>query len=96
MKVPVQPGIWILTDYSWIEKICILSGAKYPQALKEMMEPIKGDKEKFAQAGIEYASRQCEELLRNGAPGIHFYAMNKSGPVTAVLENLKKKGLTFH
>ena len=93
---PVQPGIWLLTDYVQIEKICHLSGVKYPQALKELVEPVKGDKDKVAQVGIEYATRQCEELLRKGAPGIHFYVMNKSRSVTAVLENLKAKGLVFH
>lgn len=96
VSVPVQPGIWLLTDYVQIEKICHLSGAKYPQALKELVEPIKGEKDKVAQAGIEYATRQCEELLRKGAPGIHFYVMNKSRSVSAVLENLKTKGLVFH
>lgn len=96
VSAPVQPGIWLLTDYVQIEKICHLSGAKYPQALKELVEPIKGDKDKVAKVGIEYATRQCEELLRNGAPGIHFYVMNKSLSVSAVLENLKAKGLVFH
>jgi methylenetetrahydrofolate reductase (NADPH) len=93
--VPIQPGIWLLTDYVQIEKICHLSGAKYPSALREMVEPVKGDKEKVAQAGIAYATRQCEELLVKGAPGIHFYVMNKSHVVTKVLENLKAKGLVF-
>ena len=96
IMAPVQPGIWLLTDYVQIEKICHLSGAKYPQALKEMVEPVKEDKVKVAQVGIEYATRQCEELLKKGAPGIHFYVMNKSRSVSAVLENLKAKGLAFH
>lgn len=92
---PVQPGIWLLTDYVQIEKICHLSGVKYPQALREKVEPIKDDKEKVAQAGIEYATSQCEELLKHGAPGIHFYVMNKSRSVTAVLGNLKARGIGF-
>lgn len=92
---PVQPGIWLLTDYVQIEKICHLSGAKYPQALKDMIEPVKNDKEKVAQAGIDYAARQCEELLKKGAPGIHFYVMNKSHSVQAVLGRLNDRGFTF-
>lgn len=95
MTLPVQPGIWLLTDYVQIEKICHMSGAKYPQALKDVIEPVKGDKEKVTLAGIEYATNQCEELLKNGAPGIHFYVMNKSRSVKAVLENLRAKGLVF-
>jgi methylenetetrahydrofolate reductase (NADPH) len=92
---PVQPGIWLLTDYAQIEKICHLSGAKYPAALKEKIESIKDDKEKVAQAGIEYAVNQCEELLRKGSPGIHFYVINKSGPVRQVLRRLNQKGIVF-
>ena len=95
VSVPIQPGIWILTDYVQIEKICHLSGAKYPTALKEKIEPIKDDKEKVAQAGIEYAVTQCEELLRKGAPGIHFYVMNKSHSVRQVVEGLRAKGIVF-
>lgn len=93
---PIQPGIWLLTDYVQIEKICHLSGAKYPAALKDLIEPVKDDKERVAQAGIDYAAGQCEELLRKGAPGIHFYVMNKSRSVQAVLERLRDRGLIFH
>ncbi len=95
ISLPVQPGIWLLSDYTQIEKICHLSGAKYPEALNALIEPIKADKEKVLQAGIDYATRQCEELLRNGAPGIHFYVINKSRSVQAVVENLKARGLVF-
>jgi methylenetetrahydrofolate reductase (NADPH) len=92
---PVQPGIWLLTDYVQIEKICHLSGAKYPAALKDKIEPIKDNKEKVAQAGIEYAVDQCEELLLKGAPGIHFYVMNKSHSVREVIKRLNAKGIVF-
>ena len=95
VSVPVQPGIWLLTDYAQLEKIGSLSGGKIPAALKSLVDPIKEDKEKVALAGIEYASRQCEELLRAGAPGIHFYVMNRSRSVQAVVGNLRKKGFTF-
>lgn len=95
ISAPIQPGIWLLTDYIQIEKICHLSGAKYPDALKTKIEPIKDDKEKVAQAGIEYAIDQCAELLDKGAPGIHFYVMNKSHSVQRVIEGLRAKGIVF-
>jgi len=95
ITVPVQPGIWLLTDYVQIEKICHLSGAKYPEALKAIIEPIKADKDKVAAAGIDYAVSQCEELIRKGAPGIHFYVMNKSKSVQQVLGRLREKGVVF-
>ncbi|HTA77785.1 MAG TPA: methylenetetrahydrofolate reductase [NAD(P)H] [bacterium] len=95
VSAPIQPGIWILTDYVQIEKICHLSGAKYPNALKEKIEPIKGDKDQVARAGVEYAIDQCADLLRNGAPGVHFYVMNKSQFVQQVVEGLRAKGIVF-
>ena len=66
-----------------------------PTLSSRLLESIKEDKEKVTQFGIEYATRQCEELLKNGAPGIHFYVLNKSHAVKAVLENLKAKGFSF-
>jgi methylenetetrahydrofolate reductase (NADPH) len=95
ISLPVQPGIWLLTDYHQIQKICGLCGATLPQALRDQLEPVKEDKEAVARIGVEYATRQCEELLRKGAPGIHFYVLNRSQYVQIVLENLKAKGLTF-
>ena len=92
---PVQPGIWLLTDYVQIEKICHLSGAKYPAVLRDKIEPIKENKEKVAQAGIEYAVDQCDKLLRKGAPGVHFYVMNKSHSVREVIKRLNDKGIVF-
>ena len=95
ISTPVQPGIWLLTDYAQLEKIGSLSGGKIPKELREMVEPFREDKEKVVLAGIEYATRQCEELLRKGAPGIHFYVMNRSRSVKAVVERLRSMGLSF-
>jgi methylenetetrahydrofolate reductase (NADPH) len=94
VEAPVQPGVWLLTDYLQIEKTASF-GAHVPPELMEGLKPFKDDKEKVTQAGIDYATRQCEELLQKGAPGIHFYVMNKSHSVRAVLANLKAKGLIF-
>jgi methylenetetrahydrofolate reductase (NADPH) len=93
ISVPVQPGIWLLTDYAQIERFQSLSGAKIPPSLAEKVERVKEDKEAVAAIGIDYATQQCAELLRQGAPGIHFYVMNKSHSVGLVLENLKALGL---
>lgn len=95
ITLPVQPGIWLLTDYAQIRRICDLCGASIPRKLSELLEPIKDDKEKVAQAGVEYATQQCEELLHNGAPGIHFYVLNKSQHAQVVVDNLKARGLVF-
>lgn len=95
ISVPIQPGIWLLTDYAQTKRICGLCGAKIPRALADRLEAIQEDKEQVTQLGIEYAVRQCEELLMEGAPGIHFYVLNKSHVVRMVLEELNKRGLIF-
>lgn len=95
ISLPVQPGIWLLTDYAQTQRICNLCGAKIPSRLVELLEHVKEDKQKVTQIGIEYATSQCEELLMKGVPGIHFYVLNKSHAVKAVLENLKAKGFSF-
>ena len=96
ITLPIQPGIWLLTDYAQTQRICNLCGAKIPEDVVRHLESIKDDKEKVTQFGIDLATGQCEELLRRGAPGIHFYVLNKSHVVQAVLENLKNKGFFFN
>jgi methylenetetrahydrofolate reductase (NADPH) len=94
ISCPVQPGIWLLTDYAQIQKICGLCGSTIPESLRVQLEPVKEDKDAVARAGVEYAIRQCEDLLKRGAPGIHFYVLNRSQHVQAVLNALGNKGLT--
>ena len=53
------------------------------------MEALGGDQEAEAELGIAYAARQCEELLAGGAPGIHFYTLNKARATRAVLGALR-------
>jgi methylenetetrahydrofolate reductase (NADPH) len=96
ISVPVQPGIWLLTDFAQTQRICNLCGAKIPERILKSIESFKDDKEKVTQFGIEYATEQCTELLKQGAPGIHFYVLNKSHVVHAVLKNLEARGLVFN
>jgi methylenetetrahydrofolate reductase (NADPH) len=91
VQSPVQPGLWLLTDYSQLEKIGSF-GTKIPCELVEGLKPHREDKEYVRQKGIDYAVRQCAELLEKGAPGIHFYVMNKSASVREVLSRLKAMG----
>jgi len=93
VNVPVQPGIWLLTDYAQIERFQSLSGAKIPEDLAKRVEAVKSDKEAVTAIGIDYATSQCAELLTKGAPGIHFYVMNKSHSVGEVLGRLSAQGL---
>ncbi len=89
VTVPIVPGIIPILSTAQIKKFTALCGAGLPKPLLNELEKRGDDDEAAAQFGIEYATRQCEELLREGAPGIHFYTLNKSRSTTAILNNLR-------
>jgi len=91
--VPLVPGIMPITNVPQIERITTLSGNQIPPALRAELERVRDDEQAAQQVGIEYATRQCAELLRAGAPGIHFYTLNKSPATRAIFESLRRDGL---
>lgn len=84
----VLPGILPITDYPALLRFCALCGASVPEDVKKIFAPLTDDKEKTLQAGIQFAARQCQELLKGGAPGLHFYALNKLHPVADIVKLL--------
>jgi len=89
VKVPLIPGIIPILSAGQITKFTQLSGAKIPTALRESLDKLVHNDEAAVEFGIEYATRQCEELLRAGVPGLHFYTLNKARSTVQVLKNLK-------
>ena len=88
VRVPLIPGILPILSTAQIKRFVALCGAELPDALVAELEKRGGDDEAVIEFGVEYATRQCEELLREGAPGLHFYTLNKSRSTTGVLRNL--------
>jgi methylenetetrahydrofolate reductase (NADPH) len=74
----IIPGIMPITNYNQISKFSKMCGASIPQFIKDRLEPFKNDLKKTYRAGVEIAIEQCIDLLRRGAPGLHFYTLNKS------------------
>ena len=85
---PLVPGIIPILNASQITKFTQLCGAKIPPPLRSKLDQLAGHDEAAAEFGIDYATKQCEELLRAGAPGLHFYTLNKSRSTVRVLKNL--------
>jgi methylenetetrahydrofolate reductase (NADPH) len=79
-----------ITNVAQIERFTKLCGASIPPALRAQLEPIRDDAEAVAALGVEHATRQCEELLSRGAPGVHFYTLNRSRSTRDILSSLKK------
>jgi methylenetetrahydrofolate reductase (NADPH) len=88
VRVPLVPGVIPILGAPGIIKFSQKCGAKIPPLLRAKLEKLEADDEAAAEFGIEYATRQCEELLRAGAPGLHFYTLNKSRSTVQVLKNL--------
>lgn len=85
----VIPGVLPITDYHGLLRFTSLCGATVTDEVKKIFEPIADDKEKTLAAGKKFALKQCRELLDGGAPGIHFYCLNKYEPVASLLKSLK-------
>jgi methylenetetrahydrofolate reductase (NADPH) len=89
IDVPIIPGIMPITDYKQIRTITGMCGASIPEALLEQLDARTDDPEAVAELGVSYATLQCAELLARGAPGIHFYTLNRSPATRAILSALK-------
>jgi methylenetetrahydrofolate reductase (NADPH) len=87
--VPICPGIIPILSASQIKRFTALCGAQLPWHLVESLEQYADDDEACVQFGIEYATRQFEELLRAGVPGLHFYTLNKARSTSQVVRNLR-------
>ena len=88
VNVPIVPGIVSILSRTQIKRFTAMCGARIPPPLAARLEVLGDDDAAVAQFGIEYATRQCEELLREGVPGIHFYTLNKAAATVRILRNL--------
>ena len=88
VTVPVVPGIIPITSGSQIKKFTAMCGAELPAGLVQRLDALGDDTEAVADFGIEYASEQCRDLLAHGAPGLHFYTLNKPRSTSRILMNI--------
>src|SRR5512132_4117881 len=89
IEVPIIPGIMPITNLGQIEKITGLCGATIPSKLRRELELRRDQPEAVGDFGLAFATLQCAELLAGGAPGIHFYTLNRSPATRAILSALK-------
>jgi methylenetetrahydrofolate reductase (NADPH) len=89
IEAPIIPGIMPITDVRQIKTITGMCGASIPASLLEQLEIRAEDPAAVLELGVSYATLQCAELLARGAPGIHFYTLNRSAATRAILSALK-------
>ncbi len=89
--LPIVPGVMPVTSYAQLTRFISLCGAKIPAEFEARLMKVQDDPEAVIRAGIEWGVRQCGELLEGGAPGIHFYTLNRSRSTTAILTQLRRQ-----
>jgi methylenetetrahydrofolate reductase (NADPH) len=89
IQCPIIPGIMPVTNFAQIRRFATLCGATLPGELLAELEPVQADADAVTRIGVRYAAAQCRELLQRGAPGIHFYTLNKSRATREILEHLQ-------
>ncbi len=83
--VPIIPGIMPITNVAQIERFTKMCGATIPQPLLGELRRLQSDPQAVLSMGVAHATAQCLELLQHGAPGIHFYTLNKSPATRTIL-----------
>jgi methylenetetrahydrofolate reductase (NADPH) len=89
IEVPIIPGILPITHIGQLERMTQMCGASIPAGLRRELHAREGQEEAVRDFGVAYATLQCAELLAAGAPGIHFYTLNRSPATRAILSALK-------
>ncbi len=93
VEVPIVPGIMSITNYASLARFSGICGAEIPLWIAKRIKAWEeaGEREALVAFGEEVVTRLCQRLLEGGAPGLHFYTLNRSRPTLAICRNL---GLT--
>jgi methylenetetrahydrofolate reductase (NADPH) len=89
INVPIIPGIMPITNAAQVERFTMMCGASLPYRLAAELDRRRSDPQAVMQLGVAHATAQCIELLQSGAPGVHFYTLNRSTATMQVLTALR-------
>jgi methylenetetrahydrofolate reductase (NADPH) len=89
IDVPIVPGIFPITNYKQLARVTTMCGATIPDHVLTELHERRASNEAIAEFGVAYATMQCADLLEHGAPGIHFYTLNRSPATRAILSTLR-------
>jgi methylenetetrahydrofolate reductase (NADPH) len=88
VTAPIVPGLLPIRSAAQVRRFTAMCGSRIPPRLDALLARVEDDPEAATLMGIDYATEQAADLLAAGAPGIHFYSLNKSRSVMAIFENL--------
>ena len=89
LDIPITPGIMPITNYKQLARFSDACGAEIPRWIRKRLESYGDDLESIREFGLDVVINLCEQLLAGGAPGLHFYSMNRAEPVKTIWEELK-------
>jgi len=92
VTIPVVPGIMPITSFARIKRITAMCAAIFPEELSSRLEAVQDNDAAQFEIGVEHAIQQCQALIDRGAPGIHFYVLNKSEACERILDSLSLAG----
>jgi methylenetetrahydrofolate reductase (NADPH) len=88
VDVPIVPGIMPITNYSQLMRFSDMCGAEVPRWVAKRLESFGDDKEAIRAFGLDVVTQLCERLVKEGAPGLHFYTLNAATATKAICERL--------
>lgn len=88
IEAPIVPGVMPITNYATLVRFSDNCGAELPRWIRARLEQYQHDEASLTAFGLDVVTHLCFDLLDNGVPGIHFYALNKTEPVSAICRNL--------
>jgi len=88
IDIPVLPGIMPISNFTQMAHFSDAIGAEIPRWLRKQFESYGNDQESIQKLGNEFITKMCQQLLSQGAPGLHFYSMNKTEPSKTIWNNL--------
>jgi methylenetetrahydrofolate reductase (NADPH) len=91
IEVPIVPGIMPVGSVPGIKRMAKMNGNRIPEGFLAKLEAAQDDDAEVHRLGVEYATTQCEELVRRGVPGIHFYTLNRSPATREILSELRRR-----
>jgi methylenetetrahydrofolate reductase (NADPH) len=88
IEIPIRPGIMPITNYRQLARFSSVCGAEIPQWIMRRLQAWDDDVESIREFGLDVVSRLCEQLLRDGAPGLHIYTLNRANATERLLWRL--------
>jgi methylenetetrahydrofolate reductase (NADPH) len=88
VDIPIVPGIMPITRFTQLARFSDACGAEIPRWVRRRLEGFGDDTASVRAFGLDVVAALCERLLSEGAPGLHFYTLNQSGPVSALWDRL--------